>query len=172
MNGFASGAGAVKTVERHLMRERWRPVALLTGTLFLVNVLGRVAVKLWAEDNDDRQIKIGLVAFVVVSLISFAVALRWVPRHPMAEMWGDFVVSFTIACALCVLVGPLTVGDNPFDEGAGIFFRQIWWFYGFALGGAGFGALVIMTMGRDWKSQAWKRYAQQARSRPRRVVRR
>jgi hypothetical protein len=29
-----------------------------------------------------------------------------------------------------------------------------------------------MTLGKDWKSQAWKRYAEQATAKPRKVARR
>ncbi len=34
------------------------------------------------------------------------------------------------------------------------------------------GLLAVMTVGKDYKSQAWKRYAEQAQAKPRRVVER
>ena len=40
------------------------------------------------------------------------------------------------------------------------------------LGWAGLGMGVVMTLGKDWKSQAWKRYAEQATAKPRKVARR
>jgi hypothetical protein len=154
------------------MKERWLPVGILAGVLFAVNVLGRVAVKLWAHDNDKREINIGLLALVAIGLIVFAAAVRWVQRYPMPRVWGDFVFAVGAACLASVLIGPFVVGSKPFAEGAGLFFRQIWWYLGVAIVGGGLGTLLMMTLGRDWKSRAWKRYADQSRSRPRRTVRR
>ncbi len=154
------------------MRERWLPVGVLAGVLFAVNVVGRVVAKVWGDGNDKREINIGLTALAVLALLMILAAVRWVRRHPMPRVWGDFAVAIAAGCLLSVLVGPLLVGDRPFAEGAGLFFRQIWWYVGVTLAGAAFGTLVVMTLGQDWKSQAWRRYAEQARSRPRRVVRR
>jgi len=154
------------------MRERWLPVGVLAGVLFAVNVVGRVVAKFWGDGKDDREINVGLVALVVIGVVMIAAAVRWVRRYPTPRVWGDFAIAVGIACLASVLIGPLVVGDRPFAEGAGIFFRQIWWYLGVTLAGALFGSLIVMTLGQDWKSQAWKRYAEQARARPRRVVRR
>ena len=154
------------------MRERWLPVGLLTGALFLINVLGRVSAKLWAKGNDDRQINLGLIALAVIGVLMISAGAWWVRRYPAPRAWGDLLAAIGVACALCVFAGPLVVGDMPFAEGAGLFFRQIWLFLGMTLGAAGFGALAVMTFGKDWKSQAWKRYQKQASARPRKVVRR
>jgi hypothetical protein len=154
------------------MKERWLPVGILAGVLFAVNVLGRVAVKLWAHDNDKREINIGLVALAVVGLVVLAAAARWVQRYPMQRAWEDLVVAVVVGCLASVLIGPFVVGEKPFAEGAGLFFRQIWWYLGVAVIGGGLGVLIMMTLGKDWKSQAWKRYADQSRARPRRTVRR
>jgi Na+/melibiose symporter-like transporter len=154
------------------MKERWLPVGILAGVLFAVNVVGRVVAKLWADGNDQREIRAGLVALGVIGVVMIVAAVRWVRRYPTPRVWGDFSVAVGVACLLSVLVGPLVVGDRPFAEGAGLFFRQIWFYLGITLAGAVFGALIVMTFGQDWKSQAWKRYAERSRTRPRKVVRR
>ena len=154
------------------MRERWLPVGLLAVVLFAVNVAGRVAAKVWGDGDDDREIRIGLIALGVIGVIVLGAAVRWVRRHPMPRVWADLGFGVAAACLLSVLLGPLLVGDQPFAEGAGLFFRQIWWYAGISIVGALFGALAVMTLGKDWKSQAWKRYAEQVNSRPRKVVRR
>jgi drug/metabolite transporter (DMT)-like permease len=154
------------------MKQRWLPVGILAGVLFAVNVAGRGAAKVWSDGKDDREINLGLVALVVIGVVMLAAAVRWVQRYPTPRVWGDFAVAVGAACLLSVLIGPFVVGDRPFAEGAGLFFRQIWWYLGVAAAGALFGSLIMMTLGRDWKSQAWKRYAEQARARPRRVARR
>ncbi|GIJ50106.1 hypothetical protein Val02_69920 [Virgisporangium aliadipatigenens] len=154
------------------MGKRWVPVAVLAGVLFGVNVIGRVAAKLFAEKDDDKQITIGLVALGVIGVIVLGMAVRWTQRYPMNRVWGTLGGAVLAACAASVLIGPLLVGETPFAEGAGLFFRQIWWYLGMSLAAGAFGALAVMTFGKDWKSQAWKRYAEQANAKPRKVVRR
>jgi hypothetical protein len=154
------------------MKEKWLPVALVAGALFAVNVAGRLVGKFWAGDNDDRTIKVGIVAYGLIGLITMLAAVRWVRQYPAPRVWGDLGFAIGLSCLASVLLGPLIVGISPFEEGAGMFFRQIWVYLGVAIGSGIFGALVVMTLGRDWKSQAWKRYAEQSRTRPRRTVRR
>lgn len=154
------------------MRERWLPVGVLAGVLFAVNVAGRVAAKVWGDGDDDKEIRIGLIALAVIGVVILVASMRWVRRHPMPRVWADLLFAAGGACALSVLVGPLLVGEQPFAEGAGLFFRQIWWYAGITLVAGFLGALIMMTLGKDWKSQAWKRYADRASARPRRAARR
>jgi hypothetical protein len=90
----------------------------------------------------------------------------------MPRVWADLLYAAGAACAASVLIGPLLVGEQPFAEGAGLFFRQIWWYAGITLVAGFLGGLIVMTMGKDWKSQAWKRYADRVGAKPRKVVRR
>jgi hypothetical protein len=147
------------------MRERWLPVGALAVGLFAINVVGRVVAKVWADGDDDREIRVGLITLGVIGLVMFVAAIRWVRRHPMPRVWADLLFAAGAGCLASVLLGPLLVGD-------GLFFRQIWWYAGITLVAACLGALIVMTMGKDWKSQAWKRYADRVGSKPRKVVRR
>jgi hypothetical protein len=154
------------------MKERWLPVGLLAVVLFAVNVAGRLAAKFWADGDDDKEIRVGLIALGVIGVVVLVMAVRWVQRRPMLRAWADLAFAVGAACLASVLLGPLVVGDAPVAEGAGLFFRQIWWYLGITIVAAGLGTLAVMTLGKDWKSQAWKRYADQATSRPRKVARR
>jgi hypothetical protein len=154
------------------MKERWLPVGLLAVVLFAINVAGRVVAKFWADGDDDKEIRVGLITLAVIGIVVLGVTVRWVRRHPIPRVWADLAFGVGAGCLASVLLGPLLVGDEPFAEGAGLFFRQIWWYLGIAIAGAGLAMLIMMTLGKDWKSQAWKRYAEQATSRPRKVVRR
>lgn len=154
------------------MRERWLPVGLLAAGLFVINVVGRVAAKVWGDGDDDREIRVGLIALAVIGVVVFVAAIRWVRRYPMPRVWADLLFAAGAACLLSVLVGPLLVGEQPFAEGAGLFFRQIWFYAGMTIAAGFLGALIVMTMGKDWKSQAWKRYADRVGQKPRKVVRR
>ena len=152
------------------MRERWLPVGVLAVVMFAINVVGRVVAKVWGDGDDDREIRVGLIALAAIGVVVFVAAMRWVRRYPMPR--ADLLFAAGAACAASVLIGPLLVGEQPFAEGAGLFFRQIWWYAGITLVGGFLGALVVMTMGKDWKSQAWKRYADRVGAKPRKVVRR
>jgi hypothetical protein len=154
------------------MKERWLPVGILAGILFLINFAGRLAVQFWAKDNDDRQINIGLTAFVLIGVAMVGAAVRWIRRYPMQRAWGDLLAAIGAGGLAAIFIGPLLLLGSPFHGGAGDFFRQIWLYLGLTLGGAIFGMLIVMTLGQDWKSRAWKRYAEQATSKPRKVVRR
>lgn len=154
------------------MRERWLPVGVLAVVMFAINVVGRVVAKVWGDGDDDRETRVGLIALAAIGVVVFVAAIRWVRRHPMPRVWADLLFAAGAACAASVFVGPLLVGEQPFAEGAGLFFRQIWWYAGITLVAGFLGALVVMTMGKDWKSQAWKRYADRVGAKPRKVVRR
>jgi hypothetical protein len=154
------------------MKERWLPVGLLAVVLFVVNVAGRVAAKIWADGNDDKEIRIGLIALAVIGIVVFATTVYWMRRRPVPRVLTDLAFGVGAACLASVLIGPFLVGDEPFAEGAGLFFRQIWWYLGISIVAAGLGMGVVMTLGKDWKSQAWKRYAEQATAKPRKVARR
>ena len=154
------------------MRERWLPVGLLAVGMFAINVLGRVVAKVWGDGDDDREIRVGLIALLAIGVVMFVAAIRWVRRYPMQRVWADLLTAAGAACAASVLIGPLLVGEQPFAEGAGLFFRQIWWYAGITLVSGCLGGLIVMSTGKDWKSQAWKRYADRVGAKPRKVVRR
>jgi hypothetical protein len=157
------------------MRDRWQPVGILAGVLFLINVVARFIV--WqflskASDNDSKQITVGLIGLGLIAVVMAWAGYRWSIRYPMARVSGDLGAAIAVACLLTVLVGPFAGGSVPFKEGAGFFFGEIWQYLAFAGGGAILGILVAVMLGRDYRSQALKRYTQVSAAKPRRVVRR
>jgi hypothetical protein len=90
----------------------------------------------------------------------------------MARVAPDLAAAVAVACLLTVLVGPFAGGTVPFKEGVGLFFGEIWQYLAGAGGGAILGLLVLIALGRDYRSQALKRYAETRMAKPRRVVRR
>ncbi len=154
------------------MRERWVPVGLLAAGLFATNLIARVIVRLTAADNEPNQTRIGLVAMIAVAVVMIGAAYWWARRHTMPRVLADLAVAIGVACLLSVLIGPFAGGSRPFKEGSAFFIAEIWHYLAIAAGGAVFGLLVVMALGQDRKSQAWKRYAENARAKPRRVVRR
>jgi hypothetical protein len=90
----------------------------------------------------------------------------------MSRVNPDLSAAVAVACALTVLVGPFFGGKVPFEEGAGLFFAEVWHYLAFAGGGAILGLLVLMALGRDYRAEALKRYTKARQAKPRKVVRR
>jgi hypothetical protein len=154
------------------MKQRWLPVGVLAGGLFGTNVIARWAVRLFAGHDDGATTRIGVVALVTVAVVMAAAAFWWARQHPTPRVLGDLALGAVAGCLLSVLLGPLLVGASPFRDGVDFFINQILYFLATAAGGTLFGMLVVMAFGQDYKSQSWKRYADQLRAKPRRVVRR
>jgi hypothetical protein len=154
------------------MRERWLPVGVLAGVLLGVNVVARFVVWLVARSDSGRQTAIGLVAAGAIGAVMIGAGYLWARRVYTPRVVGELSVALLAGCAFSVIIGPFAGGSAPFKEGGTFFYSEIWHYLALGAGGAAFGVLIAMTLGRDLKSQSWKRYAEAQRSRPRRVVRR
>ena len=154
------------------MKERWLPVGLLAGALFAVNLVARLVVRFAAGSDDGKQVTIGLWALIAVGAVLIPVAFWWARRWPLPRVIGDIAVAVLVACLLAVLVGPFVSGTTPFGDGVGLAFRQFFYYAAVSAGGTLIGVLAVMTVGQDYKSQAWKRYAERVNAKPRKVVRR
>lgn len=154
------------------MRNRWLPVGVLAGVLFAVNVVARLLIRFAFDGNNDVSDRVTLGMFVVIGLILAVVAFRDGRREPVSRWLSRLSGAVLLALALTIFVGPLLVGRSPFADGAGVFFAQIW-FYAAAAGvGVLVGYLVLVTLGKDHRSELLRRYAEVRQAKPRRVVRR
>jgi hypothetical protein len=154
------------------MKERWLPVGVLAGGLFVVNLIARVVVRVVAGHDDNKQVAIGLWALLAVGAVLIPVAYWWSRRWPLPRVLGDIALAVLAACLLAVLIGPFVSGTTPFSGGVGVMFRQFFYYAAVSAGGTLFGVLAAMTVGQDYKSQAWKRYAERVQAKPHKVVRR
>ncbi|MFB9235266.1 hypothetical protein ACFFWC_06895 [Plantactinospora siamensis] len=154
------------------MKERWRRVGALAGVLFAVNVVARLVTRFAFHDDTEASDRISLVMFAALGLILAVVAFRWGRRVPLGQWCGEIAVAVLVAMVLTIFVGPFISGSNPFADGAGAFFSQIWLYLGCTAFGALLGYLLLTALGRDYRSESLRRYAELQRSRPRRVVRR
>jgi hypothetical protein len=154
------------------MKQRWLPVCALAGAIFVVNVIARLVVRLAAGSDDEKQVIIGLWALIAIGVVLIPVAFWWARRWPLPRVVGDILVAVVVACVLAVLIGPFVSGVAPFSQGVGLVFRQFFYFVAMSAGGVLLGLLAVMTVGQDYKSQAWKRYAERVQAKPRKVVKR
>jgi hypothetical protein len=154
------------------MRERWRAVGVLAAALFVVNVVARLVIKFAFPDNDTASGRVSLAMFLVIGLVLAVLAFRWGADRPLGRLAGDLAAAVVVALALTVFVGPLLVGENPFGGGAGLFFAQIWLYLAATGAGVLVGYLTLTALGRDYRSQQLKRFAEQKAAKPRKVVRR
>ena len=109
---------------------------------------------------------------MLIAAVMIGAAYWWARKHPMSRVLADLAIAIAVACLLSVLIGPFAAGSRPLKEGHSFFIAQIWQYLAIAAGGAVFGLLIVMTFGQDWKSQAYKRYTETVRAKPRKVVRR
>ncbi|MEU7923294.1 hypothetical protein [Micromonospora zamorensis] len=154
------------------MDRRWRDVGVLVAALFAVNVVARLIIRFGFEGDDTAADRVSLAMFAVIGLILAVVAFRWARRRPLAGWGADMALVVLVAMFLTVLVGPLLIGHNPFAGGAATFFAQIWLYLLAAGAGVLVGYLLLTALGRDYRSQQLKRYAEVKAAKPRRVVRR
>jgi hypothetical protein len=154
------------------MRDRWLPVGVLSAVLFAVGVVARLVARFAFGGDEERQGWVTFGMLVVTGLILAAVAFVWGRRYPTVRWTPDLAVVILVAMALTVLVGPFISGSNPFANGPGHFFAQIWWYGGFTIGGSLIGYLLSVALGLDYRSQSLKRFAETVGSKPSRVARR
>jgi len=152
------------------MKQRWMPVTVLAGVLFVVNVAGRLIAKQVTED--DTTITVGLLTMGTVGVAMAVAGVLWSRRYPPVQYSGELLLAATIGGLLSLLVGPFVVGSQPLAEGVPVLLRELLMFAAIVAAGTLVGVLGTMAAGQDWKSRAWKRYTQRVQSKPRRVVRR
>ncbi|BCL13834.1 hypothetical protein [Micromonospora sagamiensis] len=154
------------------MRDQWRPIGVLAGVLFAVNVVARLVARFAFDEDPVAADRVSLVMFLVIGVILAAVTFNWARRSAVSRWGGDLAAAVGAAMLLTVLVGPLLVGNNPFAGGAGTFFAQIGLYLLATGAGILTGYLIATALGVDYRSQQLKRYAEVKSAKPRRPVRR
>jgi hypothetical protein len=156
-----------------MRQQRWFPIAALAVGLFVINLAARLVIRFGFHDNDNAQSRATIVMFACIGLTlaiwTFVHAQR---RLPTEWLVPDLFLGAVGGMLLTVLVGPFVSGGQPFTDGAGNFFSQVWLYGGFAILGTLLGYWIAVALGRDYRSRSLKAYAQTRQARPRKVVRR
>jgi len=153
------------------MNERSKPIAVLAAALTAVYCVGSFLSWLTRHhDNQNLYVAVGTLAAIVIAVC--VGAYRFIVANPMARALADTSLAVVAGCVASSLLGPFARGAYPFSGGAGDFFLRIWLFLGAAILGVIFAALFAMALGRDYRDQALKRYADTKAAKPRKAVRR
>ncbi|GAB1643026.1 hypothetical protein [Krasilnikovia sp. MM14-A1259] len=153
-----------------MRQQRWFPIAVLALSLFAVNVVARLVIRIGFHGNETAESRVSVVMFAVIGVVLATLAFVWCQRVPVGRWLPDLAGGAVGGMLLTILVGPFVSGDNPFSEGAGNFFSQVWLYGGFAIGGTVLGYWIATALGRDYRSKALRAYAEKRNTRPRRVV--
>ncbi|GAA1361134.1 MULTISPECIES: hypothetical protein [Catellatospora] len=149
------------------MKERWLPVGVIAGVLFVVNVVARWVAK--GIDDPDTEATAGFIALGVIGLVFFAMALYWGRLRPWSRVVADLGAAAFAACLLSIFVGPLAAGEGPFAHGAGAFFNQVWVYAAVFAIGTGLGMVGLIAFAADYRARQLKLFAERAKAHPRRV---
>lgn len=154
------------------MKERWLRIGILAGVVFALAVVGRLVVRLGSIDDPDTQSNLTWVTFGAIGLVLAVVAIWWGRLRPMGVVVADLAGGAVAGGALNLSVGPFVSGTSPGEVGISATFEAAWQFAGFAGGGALIGLLLLIMVGKDYKSRSLKRFAEARLTKPHRPVRR
>jgi hypothetical protein len=156
-----------------MRQQRWFPTAALAVGLFAINVVTRLVIRLAFNGDDGAESKASIVMFALIGLTlavwTFRAAQR---RKPLDWLVPDLFLGAVGGLVLTVLVGPFISGNQPFSDGAGDFFSQVWLYAGCAIVGTLLGYWVAVVLGSDYRSRSLKAFTEKSAAKPRRVVRR
>lgn len=154
------------------MTQRWRRIGLLAGVVFVINVAGRLVVRIGSIEGADAQDRIALSAFLAIGLAMATFAIVWARRRPLGEVISELSGAGVIGGLLSLLVGPFVGGATPFEAGLNTFLAQAGLYLAYAGGGALVGMLLLIMLGLDYRSRSLARFAEEKLAKPHRPVRR
>lgn len=156
-----------------MRQQRWFPAAALAVGLFAINAVARLVIRVGFTEDDKAQTWATIAMFAAIGLViavwTFIVSQR---RRPGEWLAPDLVFGAAGGLLLTVLAGPFISGGQPFGDGAGAFFSQVWLYAGFAGVGTLLGYWMAVMLGRDYRSRSLKAYTESRQAKPRKVVRR
>jgi MFS family permease len=151
---------------------KWREVGVLAGVLFVLNAVSRLIAWIFAGDNDKSQTRIGLIYAVAVALVMVYAGYRWARLKLMPRVVGELSAAVLLGLIFSLILGPFAGGSAPFVSSGDLLWSEAWHYLLLAGIGATLGVLIAIMLGRDPRSQAYKRYAEANKGKPRRVARR
>lgn len=154
-----------------MLRHRLVPVAVVALALLAVNVIGRLVVLLAGVKADNKLLLASLYSMLAMAVLAGLAGFRWARRYETARVVGEVGFAVVLGSLLTVLVGPLVVGMSPFHGGFNAFLELLGLCFAITALGAAIGALLVLAIGQDRTSRAWRYQAESYRAKPRRPAR-
>ena len=155
-----------------MLRHRTTPVLLVALALFGINLIARVVLWATGVTSDTEMTVAGFYSMLAMVFVTGYAGFRWTRRYETVRVVGEVGGAIVLGCLLAVLVAPLIVGLNPTSGGLGIVLRQLGLCFAICVLGAFVGLLIVLAMGQDRKSRAWKYQEQRFTARPHRATKR
>lgn len=154
-----------------MLRHRLVPVAVVALALLAVNVIGRLVVLLAGVKADNQLLLASVYSMLAMAVLAGFAGFRWARRYDTARVVGEVGLAVVAGTLLTVLVGPLVVGLSPFQGGFNAFLELFGICFGITALGAAIGVLLVLAMGQDRTSRAWRYQSDSYRAKPHRTVR-
>jgi hypothetical protein len=154
------------------MKARWLRIGILAAALLAISIAARLVVRIWFEGEIDAEERVTLITLGAIAVVMAVSAIWWGRLRPMGIVIADLAGAAVAAAAVNLLAGPFVSGTTPAQVGVGDSFNAAWQYAAAAGGGALIGLLLLIMVGKDYKSQSLKRFAESKLTKPRRPVRR
>ncbi len=158
---------------------RWVRVGAVALGFFLINGLSRFISFLTSPDEPDPlgrvaagQAAIAVVGQLLVVVLMAVAAAWWTVRHEPGRVLADLGLATLAGTVLAQLVGPLLVGNSPFEGGLELFVKVFGWFLGLGAVGIFLGYSAMVVLGKDWRSRGLSAYAERYGKKPKTAGRR
>ncbi|GAA2682672.1 MULTISPECIES: hypothetical protein [Actinoplanes] len=155
-----------------MTQQRWFRITVLAVALFVINAVTRLVVRIGFDSTDTAQSRGSIVMFGLVAVLLGTLTFVWSQSRRSADWLPDVGGGALGGMLLTVLLGPFISGSEPFANGGGDFFAQIWLYAACAVAGSAIGYGIAVMLGRDFRSRSLQAYSRARTARPRRVVRR
>ena len=104
-------------------------------------------------------------------MILFGAAMWWAWGKPFTRLFADLGLALLVGTLLNMLVAPFLGGSKPFAEGLEVFVYEFLLLLGIGAAAGFLGFVVMVALGKDWRSRGLKRYEQHYAKRPHRTAR-
>ncbi|BCY14883.1 hypothetical protein [Actinoplanes sp. L3-i22] len=155
-----------------MRQQRWFRITVLAVALFAINAVTRLVVRFGFDATDTAQSRGSIVMFALVALVLGAIAFVWCQHRRPSDWLPDLGFGALAGMLVTVLAGPFLSGSEPFANGGGDFFAQIWLYSGCAIAGTLVGYWIAVMLAKDYRSRSLQAYTRAKTMKPRRVVRR
>jgi presenilin-like A22 family membrane protease len=155
-----------------MRQQRWFRITVLAVALFAINAVTRLVVRIGFDSSDTAQSRGSIVMFTLVAVVLGGLTFVWCQRRRPSDWLPDVGFGALGGMLVTVLAGPFLSGSEPFANGSGDFFAQIWLYSGCAIAGTLVGYWVAVMLAKDYRSRSLQAFSQRRAVKPRRIVRR